>query len=189
MFLRRKIDPATSDEELVLALQGGHQLALGLLWDRYAHLLFGVGMKYLKDNERSKDAVVDLFAKLPGLLRKHQVERFRPWVHTVMRNHCLLALRGDHRQVRWDDHAGQGIAAEAEEEAVLREADLQRLEQAITQLNEVQRTCIQLFHLERLSYAQVQERLNIDYDQLRSHLQNGRRNLRHILQQHADQNA
>lgn len=189
MFLRRKIDTSTSDEELVLALQGGHRASLGLLWDRYAHLLFGVGMKYLKDAERSKDAVADLFAKLPELLRKHEVARFRPWVHTVMRNHCLHLLRGDHREVRWDEMASQGIAADLESEAAVHEADLQRLESAIGQLNEIQRDCIRLFHLERLCYAQVQERLGIDYDQLRSHLQNGRRNLRHILQQHADQNA
>ncbi|MBL0127128.1 MAG: sigma-70 family RNA polymerase sigma factor [Flavobacteriales bacterium] len=189
MFLRRKPTPDASDEELVLALQGGHHSAWGMLWDRYAHLLFGVSMKYLKDPDRSKDAVVDLFAKLPDLLKRHQVECFRPWIHTVMRNHCLLALRGDHRQVRWDDAIGNGITIEPMEGLALHEADLQRLESAIDQLNETQRSCIRLFHLERLSYAQVQERLGIDYDQLRSHLQNGRRNLRLILQQHADQNA
>jgi DNA-directed RNA polymerase specialized sigma24 family protein len=85
MFLRRKQPHAASDAELVTALCDGHRSALGHLWDRYAQLLYGVGMKYLKDPDRSKDMVVELFTALPELLGKKPVERFRPWVHTVMR--------------------------------------------------------------------------------------------------------
>lgn len=186
MFLRRQASSSASDEELVLALRGGRQSALGVLWDRYAHLLFGVGMKYLKDTERSKDAVVELFTTLPMLLRKHRVERFRPWVHAVMRNHCLQALRGERRitfvtedsELDYDDPS----------EALLREASLARLEKAIDELNEMQRQCIRLFHLERNSYQQTADRTGLPVEQVRSHLQNGRRNLRIILTRHADQN-
>ncbi|MBK9176204.1 MAG: sigma-70 family RNA polymerase sigma factor [Flavobacteriales bacterium] len=185
MFLRRKVRSSVSDDELVLALRGGHPSALGELWDRYAHLLFGVGMKYLKDTERSKDAVVEIFASLPMLLRKHRVERFRPWVHTVMRNHCLQALRGDRHDARVDD-APSPIVEDASD-ALLREASLERLEQAIGELNEEQRQCIRLFHLDRLSYQQTSERTGLPVEQVRSHLQNGRRNLRIILTRHADQ--
>lgn len=186
MFLRRKANSSASDEELVLALQGGHQSAFGVLWDRYSHLLFGVGMKYLKDTERSKDAVVELFAMLPTLLSKHRVERFRPWVHTVMRNQCLQALRGERHSARADDVPDP--IEDHESEAVLREASLDLLERSIGELNEEQRQCIRLFHLERLSYQQTSERTGLPVEQVRSHLQNGRRNLRNILTRHADQN-
>ena len=185
MFLRRKPDLSSTDEELARALNGGRQSALGMLWDRYAHLLYGVCMKYLKDPERSKDMVVELFAALPELLRKHQVDRFRPWVHTVMRNRCLLALRGEKPTPRMDD-ANEPIAEEAGD-ALLREASLQKLEQAIDQLNEMQRACIRIFHLERNSYQQTADRTGLTIEQVRSHLQNGRRNLRIIITSHADQ--
>lgn len=187
MFLRRRTDSASSDEELVLALRGGRQSALGLIWDRYAHLLYGVCMKYLKDPERSKDMVVELFAALPELLRRHEVERFRPWVHTVMRNRCLLSLRGAKPGVRMAD-APEPVAEEAGE-AQLREASLQQLEQAIAQLNDAQRQCIRLFHLERHSYEQTAARTGLTIEQVRSHLQNGRRNLRIILTRHAYQDS
>ncbi len=187
MFLRRKHTADTSDEELVLRLCGGEREALGHLWDRYAHLLFGIGMKYLKDVERSKDTVVELFADLPGLLAKHHVDRFRPWVHTVMRNRCLLAFRSDRSTTQYDVERSEGEEDPTAGEAMLREATLERLEMAIAALNADQRACIQAFHLERLSYAQVAERTGQTIEQVRSHLQNGRRNLRLTLLRHADQ--
>lgn len=188
MFLRRKATPTTSDEDLVLALRDGHQAALGYLWDRYAHLLLGVCMKYLKDGEQARDLVVDLFTALPELLKKHNVDRFRPWVHTVMRNRCLLALRNA-------KHGGPipeellSTNHEEDEAALLHEHTLQQLESAIDRLNEAQRICIRLFHLERQSYQQVAQHTGLQVEEVRSHLQNGRRNLRIILTQHADQNA
>jgi RNA polymerase sigma factor (sigma-70 family) len=187
MFLRRKPNLSSTDEELALALTSGRQSALGMLWDRYAHLLYGVCMKYLRDPERSKDMVADLFASLPELLRKHRVDRFRPWVHTVMRNRCLLDLRRQRPSARMDQMR-EPIADEAGE-AALREASLQQLEAAIAELNDLQRACIRLFHLERCTYQQTAERAGLSVEQVRSNLQNGRRNLRIILTRHAHQST
>ncbi|MCB0780573.1 MAG: hypothetical protein KDC03_13790, partial [Flavobacteriales bacterium] len=142
MFLRRKRTSERSDEDLVEQLRDGHQASLGVLWDRYAHLLFGVGMKYLRNVEESRDTVMELFTDLPDLLRRHQVERFRPWVHTVMRNRCLMRLRGRGREA---DAPPPDVADEdLRGEALLREASLQKLEAAIAALKEEQRTCITL---------------------------------------------
>jgi RNA polymerase sigma-70 factor (ECF subfamily) len=187
MFLRRKTTSVRTDEELVTILRDGHRSALGELWDRYAQLLFGVCMKYVKDTERSKDLVTELFTDLPAMLDKHTVERFRPWVHTVMRNRCLLVLRGERRNDHVDEQA-LADHAEADDEALLRERSLVQLEQAIEQLNPDQRTCIRYFHLERHSYQRTAELTGLSLEQVRSHLQNGRRNLRLILLHHAHQN-
>ncbi|MBK9147331.1 MAG: sigma-70 family RNA polymerase sigma factor [Flavobacteriales bacterium] len=189
MLLRRRAATQGTDEELVLAFTGGHQPALAALWDRYAHLLYGVGMKYLKDPDRAKDQVVELFASLPQLLAKHQVERFRPWVHTVMRNRCLISLRGEGRHARLDDAHLEDLISDTAEDALLREAPLLQLEAAIAQLNDAQRDCINHFHLERLSYHETSARTGFTIEQVRSHLQNGRRNLRLMLLRHADQNV
>lgn len=188
MFLRRRTDPTSSDEELVLAVRGGHQKALGDLWDRYAHLLLGVGLKYLKDSEQAQDLVTELFTTLPDLLRKHQVEHFRPWVHTVMRNQCLQALRKMPARMALPEELLRMEPDDAEQRH-LHEITLQRLEAAIEQLNDLQRRCIKHFHLERKSYQQTAILTGQTVEEVRSHLQNGRRNLRIILQHHADQHT
>ena len=180
MLLRRRaIDPQT-DEDLVARVREGHQASLGLLWDRYAHPLFGVGLKYFKDGPTSEDAVVDVFTRLPELLKAHVIGNFRPWLHTVMRNHCLQMLRKSGKEVH-GEQVLERLPDEAGDDHVLHEATLQQLEHAIDELNDAQRTCIRLFYLERLSYAQVQQRTSLDFDQVRSHLQNGRRNLKLML--------
>jgi RNA polymerase sigma-70 factor (ECF subfamily) len=183
MFLRRKAIDTIPDEDLVARIRSGDRSSLGALWDRYAHLLYGVGMKYLKDPERSKDTVMELFTALPDLLGRHEVKTFRPWVHAVMRNRCLMALRGADRTTRFTDAMVDGLEEHAEERA-MQEATLQQLERAIMELKDGQRECIRLFYLERLSYQQVSERTGLDPEQVRSHLQNGRRNLRLQLERH-----
>lgn len=183
MLLRRRHSDPRNDEDLAEAVKKGSGEALALLWDRYAHLLYGVGLKYLKDAERSREEVLELFSGLAELLKRHQVARFKPWVHVVMRNRCLLALRGAHHA---RDIGEMQIAAEEDtlEDKVLHEARLSDLQEAIGRLNEGQCECIRLFYLERLSYQQVSERTGIGMEQVRSHLQNGKRNLRILMQRH-----
>lgn len=180
MFLRRKASRVRTDEELVQLLREGHRSALGDLWDRYAELLYGVGMKYLKDTEQSKDEVVELFAGLPTLVSKHAIERFRPWLHTVMRNRCLHVLRKQHPGRELPEELME--ADKSDEERLLHEATLSQLERAIAQLNDDQQRCVRSFHLEGLSYQQVADRTGFTVERVRSHLQNGRRNLRLLLQ-------
>ncbi|MBX2971878.1 MAG: sigma-70 family RNA polymerase sigma factor [Flavobacteriales bacterium] len=179
MFLRRKAIAAHTDEDLVRLLREGHRSALADLWDRYAELLYGVGMKYLKDPERSKDEVVELFAGLKELVAKHEIARFRPWVHTVMRNRCLQVLRKRSPERELPEDLAHDDTAD---DRALHEATLRQLEQAITTLNTDQQRCIRLFHLEGQSYQQVSASTGLATDTVRSHLQNGRRNLRIILQ-------
>ncbi len=181
MFLRRKTIEHLSDEDLVVRVKSGQQSSLAALWDRYAHLLFGVGMKYLKDAERAKDVVVEVFASLPELLGKHEVKSFRPWIHAVMRNRCLMLLRKHDSETRVDE-ALLTAPDDGNDDAVLHEATLQRLETAIGELKDAQRTCIRIFYLERNSYQQTAERTGYSVEHVRSHIQNGRRNLRLLLE-------
>ena len=180
MFLRRKTIEHLSDEDLVVRFKSGQQSSLAALWDRYAHLLFGVGMKYLKDAERAKDLVVEVFATLPELLGRHEVKSFRPWIHAVTRNRCLMLLRKQDPETRVDE-ALLTAPEDPNEDAALHEATLQRLEAAIGELKDAQQTCIRLFYLERNSYQQTAERTGYSVELVRSHIQNGRRNLRLIL--------
>ena len=123
-----------------------------------------------------------LFAELPGLLGQHEVKAFRPWIHTVMRNRCLMALRKKNPRVQLDP---EGLPQDnPSDERELHEASLQALEAAIHELAQGQQACIRSFYLERNSYVQVAAQTGFSLEQVRSHLQNGRRNLRMILQRH-----
>ncbi len=185
MFLRRKDIAGKNDEELIEAIGKGDREALGGLWDRYAHLLFGVGMKYLKDTEKAKDVVIELFADLPEMLKKHEVMKFRPWIHTVMRNRCLLELRKEKGNASIEE---QIVAIEDEDASELHEQDLRALESAIEKLDPQQRTCITLFYMQRYSYKEIAATAGMTVDNVRSNIQNGRRNLRIMIQRNDQRN-
>lgn len=184
MFGRKKNINQLSDEELVAAYAKSYdQACVGILYERYAHLVFGVCMKYLKNRDESKDAVINIFEKLLNDLKIHQVSNFKSWIHSVARNHCLMLLRKSNRPgtERDVDELSYKLKAEEEEEAVVKEIKLQQLENAITQLNEEQKKCIELFYLQDKCYQEVAEITGYSMNTVKSAIQNGKRNLKIIL--------
>ena len=83
-----------TDKELADAYKKSAGLdPLGELYRRYMDLVYGVCLKYLKDSESAKDAVMQIFEKLLTDLKKHEIDNFKGWLHTVAKNYCLMQLR------------------------------------------------------------------------------------------------
>lgn len=155
---------------------------LGLLLQRYTTLLLGVAMKYLKDKDEASDAVQQVFVSAITHLPAEQINNFKGWLYVLMRNQCLQMLRG-----KTTTHAGteslQQLADTHEDKAEIawHEYTLTQLEEAVTQLNAEQRTTIVLFYLKRCSYEQIIEQTGYTFMQVKSYIQNGKRNLKTIL--------
>ena len=155
--------------------------ALGELYQRYMDLVFGVCLKYFKDAERSKDAVMQIFEELVSKLKKHEVENFRGWLHQVAKNHCLMQIRG--QKNKWTEPIDESREqAEADDERLVslleKEGMLQLLEECLSELNPEQQRCVTLFYLENLSYQEIAESSGFTLLQVKSHIQNGKRNLK-----------
>jgi RNA polymerase sigma factor (sigma-70 family) len=157
---------------------------LGILLERYTLPLFGVCMKYLKEEEAAKDAVQQVFLKALTELAKYRVDYVKSWLHTVARNHCLMQLRDRNAPaVEITDHT---VVSDREEEdarllSEVREKRLDMLEESLGELPEEQQACVRLFYLERKSYREVGEQTGYPLNAVKSHIQNGKRNLRIIL--------
>lgn len=185
-LIRNKDQSALTDEELIAAYRlKNDKQAVGILFNRYAHLVFGVCMKYLKDADESKDAVLQIFEKLHTDLRKHEVQKFSYWLHRVAQNFCLMQLRSNQAAKNRADRFVQDEKAMAEDldhdhlkKANEREYELQLLEEAVSTLNEEQRICIELFYLKEKCYNEISELTGFDFKQVKSYIQNGKRNLK-----------
>ena len=142
-LIRNKDQSALTDEELIAAYRlKNDKQAVGILFNRYAHLVFGVCMKYLKDTDESKDAVLQIFEKLHTDLRKHEVQKFSYWLHRVAQNFCLMQLRSNQAAKNRADRFVQDEKIMAEDmdhdhlkKANEREYELQLLEEAVSTLN------------------------------------------------------
>ncbi len=156
---------------------------LGLLLSRYTLLLFGVSMKYLKDEEEAKDAVQQVFLKALTEIPKYEVTYFKSWLYMIARNHCLMQLRKK-GLVRSLEDLQIDLKDQSPEQWKLedREILLERMDEAVNQLNPDQKTCITCFYLRKLSYQEIAEATGFSVLQVKSHIQNGKRNLKITLQ-------
>lgn len=176
-----------SDEELITRYRFSHDNQyIGELYKRYTHLVFGVCMKYLKDPAKAEDATMQIFEKLIEDLKKFEVDYFKGWLHMVARNHCLMKLRKDQGNLKREEsfnHHQQnimegGVDLHPNEEAEEKEMLLESMNMHMHQLKEEQRTCLELFFLKEKSYKEVAEMTGYSLKEVKSHIQNGKRNLR-----------
>jgi RNA polymerase sigma-70 factor (ECF subfamily) len=187
MWLIRSKDKSTLDDEaLILHYRNkGDKEAVGILFNRYSHLLFGVCMKYLKDPEESRDAVLQIFEKLYVDLQKHDVQKFSYWIHRVAQNFCLMQLRSRQAAKNRAEKFSKDELVLVEKESDLhhtlayqKEEALVLLEEAILSLNEEQRMCIELFYIKEKCYNDISALTGFDFKQVKSFIQNGKRNLK-----------
>src|ERR1700712_4950123 len=94
-FFTRTIKPDEADDDTLLKTyrSNGDLAVLGKLYEKYVSLVYGVCLKYLKDEEQAKDAVMGIFEELVTKAAKHEVRQFRGWIYVLARNYCLMELR------------------------------------------------------------------------------------------------
>lgn len=174
-----------SDQELLEQFYISHKnYWLGLLLQRYTLLLLGLCMKYLKNEEEAKDTVQQIFLKVITELHKYRVDYFKSWLYMVARNHCLMKLRD--RQGRATlEIKDQLLPAEEDslrlQRILEKDKKLDLMNESLEELNEEQKRCLTLFYLEKKSYQQIADQMGFTLMQVKSHIQNGKRNLKLIL--------
>lgn len=179
---------ATDTELLNMYRTRGDRKALGDLLQRYTLLLLGVCLKYLKDEEEAKDAVQQVFSKVIGEVDKYEITHFKSWLYTITRNHCFMQLRHKIRPVEEDvlERNGHWLQQETYETILQHQQEkdtlLTMIEEALQLLQPNQRECISLFYLEKKSYRQISDRTGFTEQQVKSYIQNGKRNMRLMIE-------
>jgi RNA polymerase sigma-70 factor, ECF subfamily len=188
----RKNISTKADEDLVLEFRSGGDLEiLGELYSRYMHLVYGVCLKYLKDREGSKDAVMQIFEKLIIEIPKHKIENFRSWLHVVTKNYCLMQLRSgrseNEKLTEWMKDPVIFMESVTDLHPLDKDEDSgsvdQDLEDCIERLKEEQKKCIRQFYFENRCYNEIAADTGLDIKKVKSYLQNGKRNLKICLEE------
>jgi RNA polymerase sigma-70 factor, ECF subfamily len=182
----------TDDQLLGYYREDGDKRYLGELYKRYAHLVLGLCLKYLKDEEKARDAVVDIFELIMEKLLHNDVLFFRSWLYIVAKHHLLRIIRKNKESIEvsmpGDEiisgnfmENGEEIAPNTELEYV--EVREQQLHEALSELKEDHQVCIRQFYFEKRSYAEIASATGFDLKQVKSFIQNGKRNLKLILEE------
>jgi len=158
---------------------------LGILLHRYTLLLLGVCMKYLKNEEEAKDCVQQIFLKTITELHKYRVEYFKSWLYMVAKNHCLMKLRDRQGKVSTEIREQMAITPEEDNTRHLhleKDRQLELMSNCLQQLNNEQKQCVTLFYLEKRTYQEIAEQTGYSLMQVKSYIQNGKRNLKILLE-------
>jgi RNA polymerase sigma factor (sigma-70 family) len=175
-----------TDTELIAQFKLGKHEVLGILYTRYTALVYGTALKYLKDRDDAKDAVMQVFEKLNTLLHHHDVTHFKSWLYVTVRNHCLMQLRAhkgretvrlgeghENSETFMELPAAMHLPSEPDVEY-----NLIKLEKCINELGVDQQRCVRLFYLQEKCYQQVATETGYNMNQVKSYIQNGKRNLK-----------
>ncbi|TDO21473.1 RNA polymerase sigma-70 factor (ECF subfamily) [Pedobacter duraquae] len=160
---------------------------LGTLYNRYMHLVFGVCLNYLKDEEESRDAVMQIFEELVVKLRIHQVQNFKSWLHVLTRNHCLMVLRKKSRSstVSLEEALVENTDFVHLDVDDAKESKLTVMEACMQTLTEEQRICVDLFYLQEKCYKEIVDVTGYDMNRVKSYIQNGKRNLKICIEKNS----
>lgn len=156
---------------------------LGMLFERYLHLIYGVCLKYLKDREKAKDSTMSIYEILHEKLATADVKNFKSWLYVVTKNHCLMQLRktenihGLNMEIADEVHLYMTNNEPAFE--LKEEKDLQP---CLDQLNVAQNECVTKFFIQEKSYKEIAIETQYSLNEIKSHIQNGKRNLKKCIE-------
>lgn len=178
-----------SDEELLqYFMDRGETDYLGELYERYLHLVFGVCLKYLKNRENAKDAVIQIYTKIQEDIHRHDIRNFKSWLFVVVKNHCLMELRKQKNSgiffLNDEKDFSQFMEIEPELHPLDKEEEIsdKTLDDCIENLKPEQKKCINWFYFHNKCYREIAGLLEMAEKEVKSHLQNAKRNLKICLE-------
>jgi RNA polymerase sigma-70 factor (ECF subfamily) len=185
-----RVSKNRSEDELIEEFNSGGDLeVLGELYSGYMHLVYGVCLKYLKNREAAMDAVMQIFEKLIEEIPKQKINNFKSWLHVVTRNYCFMQLRSEKAEERrftdWTHDPGNFMENDTYMHPIDRE-DIETdkaLADCIERLKDEQKECIRQFYYQDRCYSEIAKNLGIDEKKVKSHLQNGKRNLKICMEE------
>ncbi|MBN2613579.1 MAG: sigma-70 family RNA polymerase sigma factor [Bacteroidales bacterium] len=179
-----------SDEELIdRIVHEQNEKATETLFDRYVYLLYGICLKYLKDRDDAKDAVMEAFQHALEKIPAAEIRSFKAWIYTVTKNHCLMQLRKNNSKADIKNkiadffyseimESGNGMNLINEEQETDNE---ETIEEALTKLKKEQEQCVRLMYLENKSYKEIADITGYTMNEVKSYIQNGKRNLKILI--------
>ncbi|MEJ7588573.1 MAG: sigma-70 family RNA polymerase sigma factor [Ferruginibacter sp.] len=186
-FLKNISIDRLTDKELVTAFKESGEIShVSTLYQRYMELVFGVCLKYFKEAERSKDAVMDIFEEINRKLKEHEVDNFKGWLHVLARNYCLMQLRSPKNTPTTalnTDFMQSAQITHLSNDVMEREETFDRLARCIESLPEDQQQSIRLFFEQKKCYNEIAEITGYEWNKVRSYIQNGKRNLKICMEE------
>ena len=178
----------TADIQLLASYRKSGDLAvLGKLYQPYMGLVYGVCLKYLKDEEQCKDAVMQIFEELIDKVTRHEIKQFRGWLYVLARNYCLMQLLSAKKYdvVGIDDVMENTIVLHPDDTDD-KEHTMKALERCMDKLPKAQKQSVDMFYYNNKCYKEIVDKTGYTLNEVKSYIQNGKRNLKICLEKNSE---
>ena len=187
MWLFKKKEYNSDEELLKHYKQSGNKELFADLFKKHVSVVYGTCLFYLQDKDEAQDATMQLFEKLLLDINNREIDNFKGWLSFVVRNHCISIIRKNKSQNKniksYYEFEYEDANYETEEKinAVSDDVMLENMKQCLPKLKENQRVCVELFYLNNKSYQDIANETGFTLNEIKSFIQNGKRNLKLLL--------
>jgi RNA polymerase sigma-70 factor (ECF subfamily) len=187
-------DQADPDAALMLRVKRGDRAAFAGLVEKYKQPLFNFIFRTLRDEMESEDVAQTVFLQVyKSRARYQRTAKFSTWLFTIARNLCLNEIR---RRSRHPAESLEETHAEHDDQPSRQYEDkriflptddalhgelARKIEEALAELPENQRTAILLCRQDELSYEEIAEVLDCSLSATKSLIHRGRETLKEKL--------
>lgn len=188
MWLFKKKEYSSDEELLKHYKQSGNKDLFADLFKKHVSVVYGTCLFYLQDKDEAQDATMQLFEKLMLDINNREIDNFKGWLSFVVRNHCISIIRKNKSQSKniksYYEFEYEDANYETEEKinTVSDDVMLENMKQCLPKLKENQRLCVELFYLNNKSYQDIVNQTGFTLNEIKSYIQNGKRNLKLLLE-------
>lgn len=173
-----------SDAELIHHLQDQSFDALGILYDRYQHLVYRTALAITGDPDAASDLLQDVFLRLHRFASHIDSTRpIEPWMYRMTANLAYTWVKRHNRFVRSIEDITEWLIGGRKSQQAEMEDSWQPLQQAVLALPVAHRMVVVMYYVNDLSLQEISEVLEIPLGTVKSRLHYGRQQLRTALDQ------
>jgi RNA polymerase sigma-70 factor (ECF subfamily) len=183
-----------ADAALMLRVKRGDDAAFAELVDKYKQPVMNLAYRILRDAAEAEDVAQNVFLQAYKSAARYQASaRFSTWLFTIARNLCLNEIRRRSRHPTdsldatgpdADEHPARQFEdrnASLPTDTALHQELAQKIELALAELPEIQRTAILLCRRDDLSYEDIAKVLGCSLSATKSLIHRGRETLKQKL--------
>lgn len=175
---RLRVNDVSDEVLLGRVARSGDERAMSELYDRYAGLIYGTGVRYLGDRALAEDLVQDVFTAVWRNASAFDPARagFATWVYRITRNRATDLIR--RRRARVRTVSGDSPLEEDATGELSRSFDLAS---ALSRLSPVHREVLTLAYFEGLSQSEISRRTSTPLGTVKSRTTAALRALRETM--------
>jgi RNA polymerase sigma factor (sigma-70 family) len=174
---RHKAEEIETAEWLKGLLSNGDTRYWGRIFEKYKRPVFARCFSMLQNGEDARDLTSDVFIRAFENIRQYDMKRpFFPWLYRIATNLCIDFIRRNDRVRAMQEKDVENLSDENGPDTLLDNETLkEKIKTAIEKMKSPQKLCFCLFYLQEKSYDEIVQLTGYNHDEVRSHIQNGRR--------------